>query len=206
VRALTIAAVIAAWSGELRSGGLAAAPPLALARAAPARPSRLGFEVGAHFYGALAGRAFAPGAIVYGVLGRARRRFGVRVAAFGTGNRSETLGPGEVSWTRFGAALGPVVRFSPRRFAIDLHAELLLAFLRTEGAGFSQDGVGYGFDPGIGAGLQGGVRVGNSLPSVGVLVAGWPRSQQVLVAGIADRFEVPRFELLFTAGIAFGNF
>ncbi len=211
VRAIAAAAVIAAWTGELRAGPVPAprfvpVASMVVDQKSAQHLSPLVFEVGAQFLGALSGASFAPGGLGYAVFTRRKSRWAGRISVFGTGNRTEPLGAGQVAWTRIGAGLGPLVRFAPGRFMIDLHANVIFALLRTEGSGFSQNAATFGFEPGLSAGIQAGVRIGASAPTLGISLTGWPRPEQVRALGVAGLADLPRIEAFFTAGVAFGTF
>jgi hypothetical protein len=106
--------------------------------------------------------------------------------------------PGKVGWTRLGASLGPVYRIAAGRFSIDLHAELVAAALLLRANSFSAD-----FDPGIGTGIRVSARLGHVAPFVGTSFVGWLRRQLVVLSPSPLAAELPRLDLLFTAGIAF---
>ncbi len=202
VRALTIAAVIAAWTGDLRSATAPAPVPSLM----QPPPPRLDYEVGGEFLASVAGRSFAPGGLAYGLLTKHRQRWAGRFAIIGTGSRSFALGEGNVAWTRLAVSVGAVVRFFPRRFYLDIQADLLNGLLRTEGSGFSANGVAWAFDPGLSIGVRGGIRFRTGSASFGVSAFGWPREQRVRVAYLSEQPTVPRFDIVLSAGFAFGTF
>jgi hypothetical protein len=200
VRALTVAAVIAAWTGELR------ALPVAIANLRPSKPPKADYEVGAEFLAALAGTAFAAGGTVYGLVAPHTKRWAARFALLGTGNRSLSLGDGTIAWTHLAVSIGAAVRFSPRRFIIDLHADFLPSLLRMEGTGFALNGVAWAFDPGLELGVRAGLRVKTGTLSLGVGMIGWPRPESVRVGFVTEQRDVPRIDVAFSAGFAFGTF
>src|SRR5947209_4541133 len=80
-------------------------------------------------------------------LGPRRSHFLGRVALVGLGPRDLSLGPGHGTYTRAWAALGPLVRFRPSRFILDLHAEALLALLYVTSSGFTTSQSALDVDP-----------------------------------------------------------
>ena len=194
------AVVIAAWEAELRSR---AASEVKLP--APRAPGRTGFEIAASFLGSLAqGNALAAGGALDLAVGRRRSHFLGRLELAGFQTRDLPLSTGHVSWTRAWLALGPLFRFRPGRFVLDLHAEGLLALLYFGGVGFTTTQSGYDVDVGLGAGIRGAVRAGPMRFFVGVGLAGWLRQQTVQVSGGSSNV-IPRVEGLLTIGIGGGN-
>jgi len=194
------AVAIAVWEGQLRSPSPS---PLRLPR--PPAPRRLGFEVAAAAAAALAGGDAAFGGALALALGRRGGRFLGRLELVGLSTREEVVGGGRASWTRAWAAVGPLVRFRPGRYLIDLHAEALVALLYARGVGFTATRTAYDVDPGIGAGGRAALRLGTLRLFAGVAGAGWLRPQTLLVGGSGATRDVPRLEALFVLGIAFGD-
>ena len=195
------AIVISAWEGELERGR----PPVVLLVQAP-RPRRVTYEVGGGFAAALTGRDFAPGGIVEVRVGSRRGRFGGRFAFTGTDARELALGNGHATWTRFQLALGPQIRFRPGRFMFDLHADGVVAVLMVSGVGFGAPKRDLDVDPGLGGGVRAAIRLGPVAPFLGVNAVGWLRRQLVGVTGLAQTAELPRYDLSFVVGLAFGTF
>jgi hypothetical protein len=201
------AVVIAAWEREL-----AARPPSPVRLvAAPATPTRVGFDLGAAFVGALVGRSFAPGGgLQLTVVDRGpapRRRLvraGGRLELVATGTRDVAVAAGHASYTRAWLALGPVVRFAPSRLLLDVHAQVALALVSIEGIGYVAPRHDFDVDPGLSLGARLGVRVGPVAPFVGVSLSGWLRRQRLVVDGVADAAQLPQLEALLSAGIAVG--
>lgn len=167
---------------------------------------RARFEVAAGFVASLAGPSFAAGAAVEVLVAPRAVNLGVRLAVHATDVREEVLGPGRARWTRAALSVGPVYRFRPGPFAIDLHAEVLAALLAIEGTGFDTSASAFDFDPGLGAGARAALRLGPATPFIGVSLAGWLRKQQGLITGGNETAEIPRFEVLLSAGVGLGNF
>jgi hypothetical protein len=198
------AVVIAAWATELRG---AATPRVVLPRPRPKRA--LGYEVDAGFLGALAGSSFAAGGQAGAMLGARGGRVYGRLTVAGTALRDIDVGaaaPAHGSYTRAWLGVGPLVRFRPGRFLLDLDAQLAVALLYVAGIGFADSQSGYDADLALGAGGRAAVRAGPVAPFVGVHVQGWLRPLSVAVTGPAGgSAELPRFEVLFSAGLAFGT-
>ncbi len=166
--------------------------------------ARFAAEVGGAFIAAFAGARFAPGGALDLSLGSTRSHFAGRISIFGTANRQVGLTPGHVDFTRIGTSLGPEARFRFRRLVLVLHAEVLLAFLRTEGVGFVHDHGGDALDPGFSAGIRIGAHVGRFTPFIGFDFAGWIRPE--VVADGASSAELPRWDALLAIGVAIGTF
>jgi hypothetical protein len=102
-------------------------------------------------------------------------------------------------------SLGAGWRYRVGRLALGMHAEALAALLWIGGAGYDITRSSFDFDPGLGAGARLGIRLGRVTPFIDASVAGWLRSHLVQVSGAPERVELPRFEVLLTAGVGFGN-
>jgi hypothetical protein len=201
--AAAAAVIIAAWEREL--GPRRLAPASVAVTPSPPLRARLAWDLGGAFTGALSGSSFAPGGSVAANLVARRAHVGGRLAAVGTATRDQQLAPGHASYTRAFFQLGPVARFNPSRLALDLHAELSLALTSLEGVGYATVARAFDFDPGLGGGARLGVRAGPVLPFLEVAVVGWLRRQRFDVTGVASAAELPRFDLLLSAGLAFGR-
>jgi hypothetical protein len=198
------AALIAAWRTDVG----AATPRLELR--ALRRPHALDYEVGAGFSASLAGAAFAAGGTLALALGPRRGRVLARVALTGNDLRSLSIGTaseGHGRFTRAGVALGPMLRFRPRRFLLDLFAELTPALLYVDGVGYASTLSAFGFDVGLGGGGRAALHVGPLAPFVGARVVGWLTPQSLQVSGPSGGVTaLPRFEVLLEAGIALGTY
>jgi hypothetical protein len=211
--ATAAAVVISSWLRELQEGGqlalelsARAAPAAARAAVAPGGP---GYDLGAGFAAALAGSSFAAGGRIDGAVAPGPGRFAVRLAFLGTGQRSVPLAGGQALqalWTRLAFAVGPRVRFHPGPLVLEGHVEALGAVLLLQGGQNVPMATGATvFDPGVGGGVRLGYPRSRWLPFVDVSVMGWPQPQTVAVHNASASAEVPRFEVLLTAGVAFGN-
>jgi len=83
----------------------------------------------------------------------------------------------------------------------------LLALLYVAGAGFARNYTAFDVDVGLGAGVKLGVVAGPVQPFVGVDVVGWLRPAQATAQAAAATVtaELPRFEVVLSAGLAFGR-
>jgi hypothetical protein len=205
--AAAAAVVIASWQTSLP--GAASYDELTIGTALVARPParrRLDVVVGGAFVASFA-PAFAAGAAVDATLAPRGRRWAGRLALSGSGTRDLALAGGSAAWTRVGVALGPALRLARGRWQLDLHAEAVAALLYTAGQGYAHDHTALAFDPGLGGGVRGAVRVGPVAPFIGVGVVGWLRPQEVVMLdGEVQSRRLPAVELLVSAGLAIGNF
>jgi hypothetical protein len=197
-RAEVVAAVILAWQGE--------GPPLLTVRAAPSARSALAIDLDAAVVGALANTAFTPGATAGARIGFGGGRFGARVGLLGEGERGLNLSAGQVAWGRSALRVGADARLVRQRFTLDLHADGLLALLYVRGRGYEEAFRRYDVDAGLGVGVRAGVRAGPVTPYLAVDAVGWLRPEAVYVVrdGASFSADLPRFELLFAAGVALG--
>jgi hypothetical protein len=200
------AVLIAAW----RTDAVPAAPRVELRRRPARRP--VGWEVSAAFLGATnltGGVSFAPGGAIAAALGRAGGRAFGRLELFGLGLRAIAVGSqpgGYARFTRAGLTVGPLVRFRPGRFLIDLRGDLTPALIYVDSVGFTSGGDAYDFDLGLGGGARAAVRAGPLTPYLSIGVIGWLLKHRVEVTGMGGGvMEVPRLELLLQAGLAFGT-
>jgi hypothetical protein len=197
----TAAVLIAAWRTELG----AATPKLQLHRPPPRTPPN--FDVSAGVLGSFAGSSVAFGAEVAASIGR--RAMG-RIALFGMDLRNINVGTranAHARFTRAGIELGPQVRFRPRRFALDLHAEATLALLYLDAVGFPTTQSATAFDFGLGGGARGAFLIHSVGIFLGISIVGWPIAQSVRVTGPAGGLAgVPRFETWLTFGLGYGNY
>lgn len=185
------------------------APPVVAAPAAAA-PPRAAYDLGAAVVASLApsgGDAGAAiGALFVASWAPAGRGLGVRLALTGTGDRTLTLGDGHVRWRRVAAALGPQFRVASAtsRWALDLHAEAVAAWLTASGDGFATDRRDNAFDPGAGAGgrvLR--FAKGPVVPWLELSAAGWPRRQTAYATPGATSVVLPRFEATLALGLSY---
>jgi hypothetical protein len=181
-----------------------AARPATVGVLRQSRPARLKVELDAAFVSSLAGAAFAPGAAADVTLTHAGLGLGGRIGVRGFGTRTLALGTGSFGWTRVSLALGLAWRRDFGRVRLDLHAELSPALVMVAGAGLADAHQAYDVDVGLGGGLRFGVRAGPVTPFVGAAVVGWLREEQVLAINVQNPVSLPRFELLLSAGLAFG--
>jgi hypothetical protein len=199
--ARAIAVVLAAWRTEVEAG----TPKLAIKPPPPReKPS---WELSAGFMASLAGRSFAAGGELEAAVGR--RRWLLRLDAFGMDLRTVAVGrsTGHARFTRAGLQVGPMVRFRPRRWLFDLHAEATFALLYMDGVGFSTNHSANAFDLGLGLGARAAHHWGPVAPFLGITILGWPIGQSVVISGPAGgNAPLPTFEVWLRTGIAFGNY
>jgi hypothetical protein len=200
------AVVIAAWAGTDLGFSVSAPRAAEIRTKTEKRKSVPRFEIAPGFVGSLAGADFAAGAGVEVMIAPPRVNAAGRIALHGTDTREQALATGGARWTRVALSLGPLWRLRPGRFLVDLHADLLLALLAIEGQRFDTTGQSFGFDPGLGAGVRAGVKAGPAAPFIGLRIAGWLRRQEATVTGATGGVDIPRFEVLLTAGVGFGSF
>lgn len=215
------AVVLATWESDVHPEYRAAPPPhpapteppvVAVTAPPPAPRAPAAFDLGAAVAGSLApspagGAAPALGALAVGSW-TPSGRLGLRGALQWTAERELELGAGAVRWRRATAALGPQLRFtSPdTRWALDLHADGLAAWLTAGGAGFTRDRQGDSFDPGLGAGVRAlwfGRR--GLVPWLELAGAGWLRSQTAFATPGVDAVALPRLETTLALGLSFGR-
>jgi hypothetical protein len=198
------AVVIAAWATELRA---AATPNVVLPRARPR--AQIGWELAGGFVGALAGPSFAAGGELSAMLGQRGGRLHGRLALGGTGLRDIDVGmapPAHGRYTRAWLGLGPVVRFRPGRFLLDLDALASVALIYVSGIGYTTSRSATDVDVGLGGGGRAAVRAGPVAPYLGLHVQGWLRPLSLAVSGPAGgTAALPRFEVWLSAGLAVGT-
>jgi hypothetical protein len=200
------AVVIAVWESELKEARLQPVrlPPPRRTDALSARQVTL--ELAPAFAAVLTGSSFAPGGELAGAVVARRRPIGARAAFVGSGTRDATFPPGHASYTRYHLSLGPMLRFRPSRLLIDLHALVALGVVTLRGVGYQTNQTATDFDPGLGGGIRLGVRLGRyAAPFIGAEVVGWPRRQLFQIAGVSGAGELPRWDLILTAGVALGT-
>jgi hypothetical protein len=156
----------------------------------------------------------APGAMLDAHYGWAGSSLAGRVAILGTATHARSLAapPGQALWSRAAVALGVRDRIRGGNLMLDAHADVQLALIHLEGAGFTKSYTRNGFDPGIGGGLRLGWKpdapgVIVAVPFVGIDVVGWPRETSVVTQGPGGgQTTLPWFELRAVAGVSVGRF
>jgi hypothetical protein len=165
------------------------------------------FEGGVGVEGLVPG--WVPAAVVEGVVRNTPGNWGGRLAMTGAWWRASPLGSGRASWTRLSAQLGLIHGWSDASWFVDLHEQLVGGAFVARGNGFDDNRTRVGFDPGIGAGLRGGIQVGPLLRVwLDAGIALWPMRQKmqvkVLEAGAgADGVDAPLVEGSLTLGATF---
>jgi hypothetical protein len=90
-------------------------------------------------------------------------------------------------------------RIAAGRWRIDLHADFVGALLMIR----NYYGPEADFDPGLGTGVRVGARLRAVTPFLGVSFVGWLRRQEVNLSSPPIGTDLPRLELMFTAGVAY---
>jgi len=215
------AVVIATWESdvhaEFRAAPLPARPeaapavtPAVVVAVAPPPRAAAAFDLGAAVVGSLApssaGAGPALGALVVASWIPSRARVGVRLALGATTEREVPLGTGHVRWRRITPALGPTLRLASatRPWAVDLHAEALLAWVTAAGEGFASNHNSGSFDPGVGVGTRllwrrGGV----TFPWLELAGAGWLGPQTAYATPGTASIVLPRIEVTLALGLSF---
>ncbi len=220
--AQTIAVIMTTWQAKFRSSATLEADELLLpavetsavgpavsqatATASPRRES-VRFDIAAALVGALSGIDFSPGARIDATLAPPHLPVAARITLAVTGPRTLFFAGGSSDWIRAFMAVGPAYQVAAPHSRFDFHLEGLLAVLSVSGQGFvASTGRAYNFDPGIGGGVRALMPVGKWGPFLDLSVVGWPRRQALVVLGSAATTHVPQFDLLFSIGIAAGDF
>jgi hypothetical protein len=204
--ARAVAVLVAAWRTDVG----ASSQRIELRRSRP--HLELGYDVGAGFSASLASSpfGFAAGGTLALTLGPRRSRVLARLALTANNLRSLAVGTstqGHARYTRAGVAAGPSVRLRPRRFLIDLFAELTFGLVYVDAVGFIATQSAYGFDVGLGGGARAAIHLGPVAPFVQARLVGWLTPQSVLVAGRNGGVsQLPRLDVLLELGIAFGRY
>jgi hypothetical protein len=165
-----------------------------------------GWELGGHGFAAVSGDGASGGGAL--ALGLGRRASGPAGELFfaGTGRRSVGIGAGQASFTRLVTGVGASWRFGwARAWPVDLGVHGLLAALLADGVGVPGARGGSAFDPGVGAQLRVGRRLGPALVQLSLGLWAWPRSQQLVIVGQTGTRELARVDGLFGVGVTFGN-
>jgi hypothetical protein len=216
--AAAAAVVVAAWESDVHPEFGPSPPalpppefaaPAAVVQAPPKpTPPPLAFEVGAALAGSVApgagSAAAAAGGLIVASARPSRRSVGLRVMLAGGTEREIPLGTRRVSWRRLVAGLGPELRLtSPATpFALDLHAEALVASLSARGQGFTNNLNASSVDPGVSAGVR--LVLGNRTvaPWLDLSLAGWLREQRAVSTVDEVSVALPRVEAAVALGVS----
>jgi hypothetical protein len=221
--AAAAAVIIVAWESDVHSEFPPASPPPppppaapppviapTIARRAPAAaPARASVEVGAALRGSLAPAeglaAPAFGGLVVASWHRAARRLGGHVAIGTDAERELPLGAGRVSWRRISVAAGPELRLIPgtTRWAFDLHADALGAWVSATGAGFANDQTADDLDAGLGGGARVQWRGDGVIPWLELAGVGWFRAPTAYATPGTASVALPRGEISLAVGLSF---
>jgi hypothetical protein len=212
--ATAVALVVTIWDRELDGGPVAPLPepevtrPASLRRAALPPPARIRYDVAAAFLvGWEPGAGVALGGTVDASFAPRRSRWGARVGVMALAPQTAAFGAGEIHWSRPALSLGPLLQLqlARARIRLVLHAEALAALLIVGSRGFANSTQQLDFDPGLGAGVLLGARMGIFQPFIEARLAGWLRAQNAQLDGFAGALELPRFDLWVSAGLALGR-
>jgi hypothetical protein len=213
--AAAVAVVVAAWESDVHpefQPPPGPAPAISVTPTSPPVPrarTPTRFDVGAALSGSLAptsdGAGPALGALLAGSWTPAHARVGARLTLATTTLRDLSLASGHVSWRRFEAGLGPQLRLTSvdKRWALDLHADARLAWLKAAGDGFTNDSSAGSVDPGIGAGVRVLRFQGDVAPWLELAADEWPRGQQAYATPSGASVTLPRFDATLALGLSF---
>jgi hypothetical protein len=182
------------------------APPVAdlIARARHSPPRA--FDVGVTAGASLAASTLAPAVRVEADVPISSALL-FRLSGLYDGEHREDVGPGQASWSRWGAACGLAVRRALGTSGLELSAaaEVATTWRAISGQGFAETESSWSFDPGAGgeARLSKRWRRLSSWLALGAMA--WPRPQSVFVRGIAIDGDLPRWDLFAGIGGAFGT-
>ena len=134
------------------------------------------------------------------------RAVGVRLAAGGVAAHANTLGQGQVSWSRASLELGPT--YSYRFLHVD--AGGVGSLLWVAGSGFSENRKASGAAVGVTVGVRATAQRGRVRPWLELRGIAWPQTQQMSVTNSATGSQssrsLPHAELQLGAGVAFSLF
>jgi hypothetical protein len=218
--AAAAAVVVAAWESDVhpefrpplvpivRPNEVANPSPAAVVRMpSTLTPTRVVFEVGAALAGSVApaaGHAAAgAGALIVASATPSQGSVGLRLMLAGTTEREIPLGAGRVLWRRLVVGLGPSLHLPPEStpFAMDLHAEVLAAWLSARGEGFTDNLNASSFDPGLSGGVRFAFGSHAVTPWLDLSFGGSLRAQRA--ASTPDQtVALPRFEGAIALGIS----
>ena len=196
------ALVVTVWDRELDASRmpLPALEPPALVRRAP---SRISYDVAARALVSWElGAGVAAGGAVDATVGQRAGHWALRMGARGLERQTHPVGPGQIEWTRPALSVGARYQLAPAHWRVDVHAEALAALLVVRANGDLNGHEELDFDSGLGGGVRGGYLLGAVEPFVEVGVAGWLRPQSARIAGLQSGYDLPRLELLISAGLA----
>lgn len=215
-----VAVIVASWAGL--DGTQIASPrveqaardlSVVAARASlePASPlpsnSRMAVAIGATG-GFVAGAAGGIAAVAGGEVGVQRGRWGVRLGAAETAERTLPLAPGSAAWHRLLMTPSFALFVGSGPIFGEVAGGPVLARTTTGGQGFATNTTDTALEVGLAPAVRLGIRL-RPLPLqlwLGESAFVWLRPHDVSVAGLPNRATLPRFESWFSAGltISFG--
>jgi hypothetical protein len=204
-----VAVILAAWLAKF-SPALAAAevlpPPSPPAVVNPRRVARL--DLGIAGLLSLVGGQAVWGGKLEGML----FPFGIPLGFDGafsltaTHTQSFAAPPVEAKWIRPALSLGPDLRLSGRRSALDMHANAVLALLHVEGQGLQQISSDTGPQFGLSAGLRGLWTWSRGAAWAGADLFIYPGRDRLTVANHGEVGALPHLELQIALGVSLGRF
>jgi hypothetical protein len=146
--------------------------------------------------------ASVPGGLIE-VTGLGQERTHGRASLSLTGARSIALAPGTVTWRRAAFGLGATIDvWRPARLAF--HVDAMMTAVFATGAGYSTDSSATSWQPGVAAGLQGGVPVTSRISVwADVTVAGFPGTERVSVLNVTAKPQLPGWQAQAGVGASF---
>jgi len=128
--------------------------------------------------------------------------FGLSLSFQPGGSRRLSLGDGEVVWSRWPVAFGPLFRVAGQHSALELQAAAALGWLRIEGQGFETGREEQDLTAGTLARLQLCGRPGVFEPCAAAQATYWLKGAEVYTRPGSNSAHLPSFDLAFLVGIA----
>jgi hypothetical protein len=160
------------------------------------------WRIGLGPFGAVADYESALGGVVFASLKPPASRWGGHLKAFAATARSFTLGPGTVSWERFGGSAGGSFGLTLEPLVVEVELDAALAFLRAQGQGFRLNSAPSAIDPGISLGVLASWRGFAVEPWLGTWVFAWPIAQYAQVGATTLSRAIPQVDLVLGIGVA----
>jgi hypothetical protein len=214
-RARVVAAVISLWQGQFSVESAFDPPPpespqpsASTSRSAQ-RPSEAGapsVRMGAGGAALLTSSEAAFEATLFADLLFSHSPFGLELSLFGQTPFTVTFDPGSASWSRWGAGVGALVAWRLGPTEIELHADLLLAFLIAQGSGLASNMTASQVDPGFQTGFRILVPAGNWSPWLGSFASFWPRPETIYVTDPSQSSRVSQLMVSAGAGVTLALF
>jgi len=213
------AVIIGAWEADLDphlTARVALPAPVGPAESAaavqttlaspPARPPS--FDLGLALIASVAGSEIAPGAVIRAWLAPGGWHTGLSLSLSGVTSRSEAVADyaGAASWRRFTLGAGPELRFEAGHTILAAQAQALAALLNVEGVGLTTTASSSTSQLGTGLGLRAGRPWGTAIPWIGADALLWPGHDRLVITGVSEHGQLPRFEVQVSLGLSLGRF